>query len=263
MCEVGIVERISRIPSIVKRKRDDKGDVMTMPQNAKKLLDLLCTVVVTIAAAFLIWTEVEKRWIRAPRPRVQDIEHVTIEARKVRHVKGEGSVAIVEFTDYECPFCRQFAKQVAPDIEKELIDTGIVRHVVFNFPLELIHPNARGAAEAAECAARQGHYWEMHKRLFATVLKGESFRQLGESLGLEQNAFSRCVSGETRDIVRGDLAEAQRLHVEATPTFFIGTVLTDGSVQLSKRVNGVVALQEIRDAISAVVGQKSVALRSP
>ena len=94
--------------------------------------------------------------------------------------KGEknAKVALVEFTDYECPFCGQLFTQTYPDLKKEYIDTGKIRYYVLDFPLTSIHPAAQKAAEASHCAADQGKFWEMHDKMFAsqTALKIESPR---------------------------------------------------------------------------------------
>lgn len=83
-------------------------------------------------------------------------------------VKGDANapVTIIEFTDYQCPFCSRHFEQTFGQIESEYIDTGKVKYVVRDFPLGF-HPNAQKAAEAAECAGDQGRYWEMHDQLFS------------------------------------------------------------------------------------------------
>src|SRR5687768_2217706 len=84
-------------------------------------------------------------------------------------MKGDKSakVVVVEFTDYQCPFCARHVRDTMPQIEAEYVKTGKVRYVTREFPLEAIHPQAFKASEAALCAGDQGKYWEMHVRLFA------------------------------------------------------------------------------------------------
>ena len=133
----------------------------------KNAFEMFSTALVTLAAALLLWAQVESRWLRpGGRPQPQDVTGLTINAGQVRHSKGAGAIALVEFTDYECPFCAQHTRDTAPSIDRTLVDTGRMRHVLFNFPLERLHPAARKASEAAECASRQGRFWEMHERLF-------------------------------------------------------------------------------------------------
>ncbi|PYR49461.1 MAG: hypothetical protein DMF95_12325 [Acidobacteria bacterium] len=82
-------------------------------------------------------------------------------------IKGNvtARVALVEFSDYECPFCGRYATQSFPEVEREYIDTGKIQYAFIDFPLESIHPQAVKAAEAALCAGDQGIYWDMHDRL--------------------------------------------------------------------------------------------------
>jgi len=100
-----------------------------------------------------------------------------------------------------------------------------VRYIVRDLPLEAIHKEAFKAAEASQCARDQGKYWEMYNRLFANQrqLGREDLTRHAQALGLDANAFQRCMdSGKHAEAVRKDLAEAQRLGITGTPTFFIG-----------------------------------------
>jgi protein-disulfide isomerase len=224
-----------------------------------KTFDVLFTVLVTIAAAFLVWTQIEARWLQPPsrptnRPRPQEVKGLSIEAAKIRHSKGSGPIVLVEFTDYECPFCGRHARTTAPAIDTKLVTPGAIRHVVFNFPLERIHPNARKASEAAECAARQGRYWEMHERLFTdpAALTLDALKQAGESLGLDGTRFAQCLAGEAGDQITLDVAEGQRLGVNSTPTFFLGRLQPDGSVQLARRIEGALPFEDFKEALAAI-----------
>lgn len=216
------------------------------------MLELGSTLLVILAATVLLWTEVETRWFKPTRrPPTQAVKNVVIDSARLRNVTGNGRVALIEFTDYECPFCGQYAKQTAPEVEKSLIRTGLVRHVVFQFPLERIHPHARQAAEAAECAATQGRFWEMHHELFSkqNALSSEGLQDIGRSLGLDDSRFETCLANHNSDAIRADLDEAARLGVDSTPTFFIGIVKSNGSVQLTTRVNGAPPFSELEALI--------------
>jgi len=105
------------------------------------------------------------------------------------------------------------------------VQTGKLRYVVRDLPLESIHKGAFKAAEATRCALEQGKYWEMHGRLFARQqeLGREHLAKHAQALGLEVAAFERCVeTGKYADTIRKDMAEAQRLQATGTPTFFLG-----------------------------------------
>lgn len=131
-------------------------------------------------------------------------------------------VTVVEFTDYECPFCRRHFNQTY----QALLDAyeGRIRYVVRNFPIATIHPSAPKAAEAAECAFEQGKFWEYHGGLFenAGSLDLESFKKLATNLGLDRARFDQCLeSGAKAQVVRQDIEDGRRYGVTGTPTFFI------------------------------------------
>jgi len=105
------------------------------------------------------------------------------------------------------------------------VSTGKVTLGFRHFPLNHIHPNARNAAEAAECAGIQGRFWEMHDALFRESRELTQAEVLikAETLGLSLGAFEKCLRGETAARVDADFNEAQQMEVRGTPTFFFGT----------------------------------------
>ncbi len=140
-------------------------------------------------------------------------------------VKGDKNapITMVEFSDYECPFCEKFYSETYSQIEKNYIKTGKVKFIYRDFPLGF-HQNAQKAAEAAECAGEQGKYYEMHNKLFEKGVSGGSagFKQYAKELGLDQNKFNQCLdSGEMASEVKKDLADGSKLGVSGTPAFFI------------------------------------------
>ena len=172
-------------------------------------------------------------------------------------VKGNknAQVTLVEFTDYQCPFCGRHVRDTWPQIEKDYIAKGKVRFVVREFPLESLHKNAFKAAEAALCAGEQGKYFEMHDRLFANqnALATEQLPEHATAIGLNAPKFKECMdSGKYSAQVRKDLAEGTKLGVTGTPTFFVG--LTDPkdsktvkSVRIIKGAQGYSAFQATID----------------
>ncbi len=130
------------------------------------------------------------------------------------------AVTIVEFSDYQCPFCAR----VTPTMAK-IMETygGKVRRVFKDFPLPN-HPQAPKAAEAARCAGDQGKYWEMHDRLFANqgALEVADLKKTAASLGLNQAEFDQCLdSGKWTAKVQADLAQGEKLGVNSTPTVYV------------------------------------------
>ena len=140
-------------------------------------------------------------------------------------VKGsdDAPITMIEFSDYECPFCERFYLQTLPNIQKDYIDTGKVKYVFRDYPLSF-HLNATKAAEAAECAGEQKKYWEYHDTLFQhqNALDNKSLKQYALNLGLDTAAFNQCLdSGAMAGEVQKDFQEGSRLGIRGTPSFFI------------------------------------------
>ncbi len=138
-------------------------------------------------------------------------------------------VTIVEFSDYECPFCRRFFDQTLPLIDKNYIQDDKVKYVFRDFPLSF-HRNAQKAAEGAECADEQGKFWEYHDKLFENqdALSVGDLKLYAKDLGLDTTKFNDCLdSGEMASEVEKDFRDGSRYGVGGTPAFFInGTPLS-------------------------------------
>jgi len=148
-------------------------------------------------------------------------------------IKGDedAPVTIVEFSDYECPFCTKFYEQSLQQIEKNYIDTGKVKFIYRDFPLSF-HQNAQKAAEAAECAGEEDKYFEMHDLLFEKGVSGgvSAFKQYAKDIGLNTKKFDQCLdSGEMAKEVQDDFIAGQQLGVSGTPAFFINGKLVSGA----------------------------------
>jgi len=141
-------------------------------------------------------------------------------------VKGNAAAGfiLVEFTDYECPFCGRYVRETFPQILKEYIDNGSIQYAVIDFPLPM-HSKAAKAAEASHCAGEQGKFWEIHELMMA---KQESLGDLSSyaaSLNLDVAKFEECVNaGKYADTVNRGISLAQKLRVNAVPGFIIGRV---------------------------------------
>jgi len=166
-------------------------------------------------------------------------------------------VTMIEFTDYQCPFCSRHAKLTLPQIAKEYIDSGKVKYVLRDFPLESIHPAAFKAAEAAHCAGDQGKYWEMHERFFNQpgTLAPEGLVLHAEGLGLDKEAFQKCLdSGKHSTRVRQSLEDGQKAGVQGTPATFVGLTGADGkTIKTVKFLNGAHAYGNFKQAIDALL----------
>lgn len=149
-------------------------------------------------------------------------------------IKGnpDATITIIEFSDFQCPFCAKFHQTTLPQLEQDYISTGKVNFVYRDFPIESIHPNAVPAALASECADDQGKFWEMHDVIFENqgVWQGlgvpqavSLFKDYAVNLGLDSNEFDLCIdSGKYLDEIRNDLDDGRQYGVTGTPGFFVG-----------------------------------------
>ena len=147
------------------------------------------------------------------------------------HATGpeDAPVTLVEYGDYECPYCGM-AYQVVKSAQRELGKQ--LRFVFRNFPLAEAHPHARNAAQAAEAAAAQGKFWEMHDMLFEhqEALEAEDIIGYAKSLGLDMVKFARDLQDATyAKRVRDDFRSGVKSGVNGTPTFFINGSRYEGS----------------------------------
>jgi protein-disulfide isomerase len=146
--------------------------------------------------------------------------------------KAGAPLTVVEFTDYQCPYCRRFQAEVWPRIKRDFVDTGKVRFIVRDLPLSF-HAHAQPAAEAAHCAAEQGRFWPMHAALLASDsdLSPQGLEHQASALGLDVARFRACVT-ERRyaAVIARNAADAAALGLRGTPAFLIGTV-EDGELR--------------------------------
>ena len=136
---------------------------------------------------------------------------------------ADAPVRIVEFSDFECPFCRSAEKTVQAILTKY---AGKVSLAYRDFPLSSIHPGAQGAAEASRCAADQGKYWAYHDRLLSSPsLDVVKLKELAREVSLDQAKFDACLdSGSKRAAVDSDAQQGRLAGVSGTPAFFINGI---------------------------------------
>jgi protein-disulfide isomerase len=224
-----------------------------MMKRLKSILDVTLTILVVIAAALVIWRQLTPAGSFQPRPRVEDVTG-TIPAEALTITRGNGQVALVEFADFQCPFCARHAQEVEPAIQKAFMTPGILRHVFINHPLAN-HEYAQAASEASLCAASQGKFWQMHDRLFANqeALDSTAILKHAKDIGVDIEAISECLGkGEVRVLIERHKTLAKALGVLSTPVFFVGIIQPDGSLLLRKRLTGALPFDEFRDAIEEV-----------
>ncbi len=178
----------------------------------------------------------------APEPQAPAIRPTpaTILADDVAASLGDPNapITIVEYTDYQCPFCQRYTLETKPTVIQEMVESGRVYYQLKDFPLDNIHPEARGASVAARCAGEQDQYWEMHDLIFeqqsawsgAGAGAVDIFAAYAADLGLAIDAFQSCqASGRFDEVIQANLDEGLALGVRGTPSFFIAGFPVSGA----------------------------------
>ncbi len=150
------------------------------------------------------------------------------------HTKGSGQIEVIEYSDFQCPACGA----AYPEVKNIISQAGDKVKVIYKqFPLTSIHPYAFKAAEASECAADQGKFWEYHDKLFDNQNKLDvvSLKKYAADIGLDTANFNACLdTGTMASRVRADMEEAISKGVRATPTFFVNGKKHEGVLTLQK-----------------------------
>jgi len=169
--------------------------------------------------------------VLAPTGNVPFEDSVSAFADRARIRGAEtAKVWLVEVSDFQCPFCKQWHDETFAKIDQEYVKTGKVRLAYLNFPLTRIHKNAQAAAEAAMCAGVQGKFWELHESLFQTQrswadLKSPLavFDSLARAAKVDPKGWNSCMTTHaTAKLIQADRDRSTQSGVESTPTFFIG-----------------------------------------
>ena len=167
---------------------------------------------------------------KPPGPPAPAIAKLHLEGAPMLGAK-DAPVTMVEFTDYQCPFCQRFHLQVYGLLKRDFIDTGKVRFFSRDLPLDSLHPNAIRAAQAARCAGDQGQFWTMRDVMAAhpDKLDMDSLVSDASVLKMDANTFRACVEkGKYREAVQGDVLEAMKIGADGTPAFVVGKSTPDG-----------------------------------
>ena len=148
---------------------------------------------------------------------------------KTRHFKGDpdAPITIIEFADFQCPFCGRFFAETEPQIDEQYMQSGKVRFGYFNFAF--LGPESTWAAEAAECAADQNKFWEYHDKLYESqsgenqgAFNKDNLKKFAKELGLDTSAFDDCIdSGKYTQLIEEESSMASSIGVRSTPTFLV------------------------------------------
>lgn len=205
------------------------------------LLNGLSAVFVAAAAVGVTWavasTPARPTDVRTQRLGVLPAEPISI-ARDAAIGSQSARVAVVEFADFQCPFCGVFARDVLPWLKKTYADSGQVLFTYKHLPLS-IHPLATPAAEAAECAATRGMFWTLHDAFFRDQrgIDAATIASLSAASGLTPAVTETCLTA-AKSKVAEDAALAYELGISGTPTFLVGTIEPSGTVRVQRRLSG-------------------------
>ncbi|EPI4954450.1 TPA: DsbA family protein [Vibrio parahaemolyticus] len=145
----------------------------------------------------------------------------------------DAKIAIIEFSDFQCPYCKRFTDSAFKQIKENYIDTGKVQYIARDFPLSF-HAKAMGAAIAATCSLHQNSYWPMRDMLFSNVkdLGDELYQKAATDLSLNLEEFNKCMKDQSiANKVEQDLTLGKSLGIRGTPSFLIGRVENDQLVE--------------------------------
>jgi protein-disulfide isomerase len=154
-------------------------------------------------------------------------------------IRGAATAPIwlIEISDFQCPYCKQWHDQTFAALDKEYVQTGKVRLAYLNFPIASLHPNARAASEAAMCASIQGKFWELHESLFKTQQSWASlpspiaaFDSLAIAAGADGPQWRTCMTSHSAiALIDADQERSKSRGVQSTPTFFVGDQMLSGA----------------------------------
>ena len=190
------------------------------------------------------------------------VANALLEAADAGRIQGDSTapVWIVEISDFQCPFCKQFHDETYPALVRDYVRAGVVRMAYVNLPLS-IHQHAMPAAEVAMCSSAQGRFWPVHDALFDTQETwarmddpAAFFDSLAVAHGADGPNLRACLESQTiRRLIGADVARAASAGIRSTPVFFVGT----------ERIQGAAPLEEFRAAIARAVVAASAKTPTP
>jgi protein-disulfide isomerase len=221
------------------------------------MLDVATSVVLIAAAATLVYRGVLAGPGAPTAAPELPSDSLSLDGAPLRG-SDRASAILVVYSDFQCPFCGRFAREVLPEIERRYVATGQVALAFRHLPLP-IHPLAVQASVVAECAGQQGRFWEAHDLLFAqSSLSEEVLRALPTSMGVEPQEFEDCLLDEdVRQKVQASADEAAALGVRATPGFFVGRRLDDGRLLVTDSLFGARPAAEFVELLDSVLARDS------
>jgi protein-disulfide isomerase len=230
------------------------------------LLDTARTVAIVTVSAVLVWvllsgdlglaTSGRPVAPSAPQPRPEPPlpkAPVTLDGAWLEG-SGAAKVVLIEYSDFECPFCSRFTKTTLADIRSRYVKSGQVQIAFRHFPLVQIHSKAMKAAQAAECAGAQGKFWLLHDAMFEdpSRLDEADLIEKARGLGLDEKQLGGCINGMAAK-VNGEISAAKALEISGTPTILLGLRRSDGRVDIKRRITGAVPIGQVAPIVDSLL----------
>jgi len=203
-----------------------------------RTLDIAATILSLVGGVAVVVLAAAMYDRQRPMPPMENIPKnpVSLESAALQGNPAAPCVLIV-FSDFQCPYCRDFAQDVLPQIIDKFVTPGKVRLAYIEFPLARLHPLAKKAAQEAVCAGKQGRYWQMHEQLFQRPnLTDHDLDSFPAALGLDSDGFQECMTDPaTAAKISQDVALSRSLSIPGTPTFYVGLPVAPNSVRVLRR----------------------------
>lgn len=197
-----------------------------------------------------------RMWSAAqPPPVAETILGETVPFQSQTSVGLSGArVGVIEFSDFNCPFCARFAVETHPYLVRTYIETGKVMWMFNNMPLESLHPGAIRVASAAQCAAAEGRFWQYYEALFADpAARAEAdLRRIARTLYVQRDPME-CVGAEVLGTIRGEAELAARHGLEGTPSFLLGKLDKDLNLLITRKIVGFRSADDFAGVLEALL----------
>jgi protein-disulfide isomerase len=223
-------------------------------------LDALATIAIIAVSGTVAWSIASNRRDLAPRPTTPAVRPQLVPPKEPLSLEGanaegnpQAKIAIIEYSDFQCPFCGAFARDTLPTLRERYIRHGDVLLAFRHLPLPM-HPFARKAAVTAECAGQQKKFWPVHDLLFQRQqqLNEDEIDAVVKISGIDERQLADCIRSDATAKVASDATSAASLGVNGTPTFLVGQVQSDGRVKVSQILSGAQPIDQFERALSQI-----------
>lgn len=208
-------------------------------ERGRLIIESAATLVLVIVAVLMLWDRAHpaRRGKSPTVPVPTKAEHIDgVQLRGTPNAK----VVVIEYSDFQCPYCARFATDVFPRLLSKYGDRGDVAFAFRHLPMGAIHRRAEEAAISAECAGRQGRFWDVHDRLFQTQTDAAQWNMEGiaSAVGLKVDQWAECANVTGKARIAADMKHAAELGISGTPTFLIGIRQNQDAVKVTDVIQG-------------------------